>query len=338
MASLPTAVSLKGCKPERLAPFKFHDHDLSTEQQLVVQKSRTPQGHTQDWASFELPGGTKLNHARLHWRTNVPVTRSAQPQVTKTGPHFFLDLFYYSKDRRYRFAIRVNRAEISSASSYGDGPALLLRLVEAVEWDPPKNVDYELQPERPATWLKLPVTLKLQAKTQGCFEKFAREATSLGRSQNSIRWGEPPCDSYPSPCEPAQPPVLFNESIFKTKPGNIAQQKRPAPSPPISPGPICVLKRQRWDDTPDPKDSVGDVAFGIRDANSHHDSVVAADPTYRFLSAGRNLDEEFRRKLTFSEAIVVQWAEEWDRRRGIARTGPLNLDQVYEYYSCGRDE
>ncbi|KAK6338071.1 hypothetical protein TWF696_001542 [Orbilia brochopaga] len=499
-------------RAQRREKFKFHDEAaLSTEQQLVVQKARTPQGHAQDWAAFELADGTKLGHARLHWRTKyVSVAPSPQSpgnqlqsKTPTSVPHFFLDLFYYSKDIKYRFAVRVHRAEISSVSSNAD-QYILLNLTNATEWDPPKGCNYEGQPEKPARWLTLPVTLKLRAKTQDSFSQLAAEMEVLCRSQNHITWNttlnqkhtqekveaaavprrrseglnrltarlrgqSPPQqdsrrpflfdipqpsavasssstptsstyssadgsldgrvmtdgwyeprfvrrDSTPSVCDDGNafgmgpftpqwdrysihraptgwadvsntvtvqsPPLVtppktptFNPKTPTFDPKTpILNQKRSAPSPSLSPRSSRVLKKSRGDEMPAATDSQTSLEDGeIRETDttienqdvtllqaklrtqemaqaledkdadgppptiSDGETATTAppetapdnatpDPTYRFIGTGRNLDEEFGRKLTFEESVLAQWIEESDKRLG--RIGSRNLDRV----------
>ncbi|KAJ6258763.1 hypothetical protein Dda_6816 [Drechslerella dactyloides] len=499
--------------------FKFLEQgNLSAEQQLVVHKARTPQGHAQDWAAFELADGTKLGNARLHWRTKYvsvapsPQSPGSKPLPSKMSanvPQFFLDLFYFSPNRKYRFAVRVDRAEISSISEKAD-QFLLLNLTKATEWNPPKGCDYEQQPEKPGTWLSLPVTLKLRAKNAESFTQFAAETTVICRSQNFIIWsptlGErhlqakadaaaaaprkrseglnrlaarlqgrspqqdsknpflydappetaasrrstptstssiysstdeafpdervkadgayEPCfirrDSTPSVFEDTagpfrmgpftpqwdrnatpRPPTgwLPNANALKNPPlatppkTPILAQKRGAPSPSISPQSSRVFKKTKCDErvsitaltrsntledgeilesqplnhaSPAPA-APHDVAFLQAKLRSQemaqafkviNDAAIALtrsaavppvtnkqkavpsrvenvaddgappkpDPSYRFIGTGRNLDEEFGRKLTLEESILAQWLEESDKRLG--RTGPMTLERV----------
>ncbi|KAF3904678.1 hypothetical protein ABW21_db0208130 [Orbilia brochopaga] len=486
---------------KRPAVFKFLDQGaLSIEQQLVVQKSRTLQGHAQEWASFELADGTKLGHAKLHWKTKyLPVAPSPQSPGSKpTGSkeQFALDLFYYSKDIKYRFAVRVQRAEISKVSE-NDNQYMLLNLIEATEWDPPKNCGYENQPERPGPWLTLPVTLKLHAKTPESFTNFAAETEVLCGSQNYITWNltlgqrpqvtadarprkrseglnrltarlrgscsprpafknvlfvdAPPAstttylsplndispaenaaldgpfvsrdarrESTQSACEDAantlkmgpftpqwdrytinpDPTDHTNTALLATPPKTpILALKRGAPSRSVSPQGGREVKKSRWDVRPPTEavDSQGSLEEGeirvieaaasqlcsasqdaaflqaklrtqeilqalaesdpppslpapilpaslppasaspiddqeaaailstVKDPRSG-DVPVKANPMYRFIGAGRNLEEEFGRTLTFEESILVQWLEESDKRLG--RTGSMNLDRI----------
>ncbi|EPS40038.1 hypothetical protein H072_6133 [Dactylellina haptotyla CBS 200.50] len=53
------------------------------------------------------------------------------------------------------------------------------------------------------------------------------------------------------------------------------------------------------------------------------------EPGFIWTGKGRCLEVEFKRKLTLTEEVIVQWAEEWDMRRGI-RSGPVDLERLHQ--------
>ncbi|KAF3915212.1 hypothetical protein ABW20_dc0107970 [Dactylellina cionopaga] len=184
---------------ESSAPtFKFYNRDtLSTDNQLVVQKSRTPDGHTQEWGKFELIDKSSFaRDVKLHWKTKylAPTSSMRNPTAGQKArsraavPNFMLDMVYCSKDRNYRFAVRIHRAKISNFLDGKEGPFLLLHILKASEWDPPKAGDYDKHPERPSIWLEIPVTIKLYAKKIEDFNKLKLETIALCDSQSIITW------------------------------------------------------------------------------------------------------------------------------------------------------
>ncbi|KAK6540451.1 hypothetical protein TWF694_009245 [Orbilia ellipsospora] len=174
---------------------KFNNVDgLSTSSKLIVQTSRTPAGHYQEWKKFELPDGTSIANPRLRWSTKyLPAAgspgRATSPksQTSGTAAKFVLDIIYLSKSGDYRFAMRANRAAACAVTT-DEESFLLLYLTDVCEWDAPPGGNYKNHKYKPTNWLKLPQTLKLFAKSPDDFLKLKFETVALCISQNIMIW------------------------------------------------------------------------------------------------------------------------------------------------------
>ncbi|KAF3912375.1 hypothetical protein AA313_de0208179 [Arthrobotrys entomopaga] len=201
---------------------KFIDADsLSTSTQLVVQTSRTPAGHHQQWKRFELLDGTSFANPRLRWSTKyLPAAvspgraTSPKPQTSSHIAKFVLDIIYLSEAGDYRFAMRVNRAAVSIVTT-DQASFLLLYLTDVCEWDSPSGGNYDNHKYKPTNWLKLPQTLKLFAKDANEFLKLKSETIALCSSQNIITWIPQLGEKFKKAMEPSNTETVLTEGEKK---------------------------------------------------------------------------------------------------------------------------